>query len=169
MDLEIREAQPADAQSLLAYMQELIREPGLDIPLAPDEFQMTVQEEEEFLRRLKTAENAVMFLAMSGREIVGEINLQGGTRQAMRHDAFLGMSVRKGWRGKGIGTRLMARAMEWAQGNPVVRRVELTVYARNAAAIHLYKKFDFKVEGRRRNKIFQEGRYLDDFVMARLV
>jgi putative acetyltransferase len=49
-----------------------------------------------------------------------------------------------------------------------VSRIELLVFERNEAAIHLYRKFGFVVEGRRRKAIFRDGKYLDDLMMARL-
>lgn len=60
----------------------------------------------------------------------------------------------------------MTRAMEWAKNTHVVKRIELFVYARNGAAIHLYKKFGFVEEGRLRGAIYQHGEYIDDLIMA---
>ena len=38
----------------------------------------------------------------------------------------------------------------------------------NVRAIHLYKKFRFKIEGTRRALSFREGEYVDAYAMARL-
>ncbi len=44
--------------------------------------------------------------------------------------------------------------------------IYLHVYARNTRGIHVYEKFGFQVEGRRRAAIYQDGEYLDDLVMG---
>jgi hypothetical protein len=68
---------------------------------------------------------------------------------------------------QGIGTRLMKAAIDWAQDKRIVR-LELEVYAENAAAIHLYEKFGFEVEGRKRRYAYQRDRYYDSLIMSRL-
>ncbi|HSD88662.1 MAG TPA: GNAT family N-acetyltransferase, partial [Kofleriaceae bacterium] len=87
--------------------------------------------------------------------------------RAVRHVATLGMSVKQGWRRKGVGRALLTAALEWAP-TAGIKRVELYVYARNAPAIALYEGFGFAIEGRRRNFIREGDAYLDDLVMSRL-
>jgi putative acetyltransferase len=77
--------------------------------------------------------------------------------------------VRKEWRGQGVGSALMSAAIAWARQTGIVSRIELQVYVRNQAAIALYRKFGFEVEGRRRRVVYQNGEYLDDLVMALLL
>ena len=49
-----------------------------------------------------------------------------------------------------------------------LRRLELTVYVDNEAAIALYKKFGFIIEGRLRQDAFRAGEFVDSYAMARL-
>jgi ribosomal protein S18 acetylase RimI-like enzyme len=42
------------------------------------------------------------------------------------------------------------------------------VYVRNTAALRLYQKFGFQIEGTRRNYIREGTTYVDDYIMARL-
>lgn len=165
----IREARPDDAGQLIAYIQRLIAESGINIPLTPTEFTLSVEEEREFLAKSATAPNSIFLLAEVDSEIVGELNCRGGTRQATRHAVTLGISVRQEWRRQGVGAALLAEAIAWAKQTGIVTRIELQVYARNEPAIRLYQKFGFEVEGRRQRVIFQDGEYLDDLVMALLL
>ena len=48
-----------------------------------------------------------------------------------------------------------------------LRRLELTVYADNSAAIALYESFGFTVEGRMANYAFRGGTYVEALAMAR--
>jgi len=169
MQVTIREAQPSDAKQLIAYVQRLAKEQDIDIPLAPGEFNLTVEEEKQILADRMASDNSIMLVAEVGGRIVGQLGCKGGNRKATRHAVTLGMSVRRGWRNQGIGSALMARAIEWARSTGVVTRIELNVFARNEMAIHLYEKFGFQVEGRRRRAVYHDGEYLDDYIMALLL
>ncbi|MCS7072393.1 MAG: GNAT family N-acetyltransferase [Anaerolinea sp.] len=74
--------------------------------------------------------------------------------------------MRRDWRDRGVGTALMQTAIDWARASPVVQRVQLEVYARNARAIHLYEKFGFEHEGCKRRLYIQDGQPLDMLIMA---
>ena len=79
------------------------------------------------------------------------------------------MSIPQDERNRGIGSALMAYAIDWATKGGVLTRIELYVYASNARAIHLYEKFGFRLEGRRRQAIYQNGQYGDDLTMGLLL
>jgi len=169
MKVTIREAEPSDAEQLIAHVQRLANETDINVPLAPGEFNLTVDEEREILAGYAGSRNSLFLVAEAGSQIVGALTCKGGTRQATRHAVTLGVSIRKGWRGKGIGTTLMARAVEWATSTGVVTRIELKVLARNKIATHLYEKFGFQIEGRRQRAIYSKGEYADDLIMALLL
>jgi len=60
----------------------------------------------------------------------------------------LGMMVAAGWRGRGVGTALVAGAVDWARERGL-HKLSLGVFPHNEAAIALYRKFGFVEEGRR--------------------
>jgi ribosomal protein S18 acetylase RimI-like enzyme len=166
----IREAKPADAAALLAHLKALVAEPDINIPLSPDEVTMTLEQEKAILADFDASPRAIMLVAEApGEGIVGELSLKAiSSRRAVQHVATLGMSVKHGWRGKGIGRMLMAAALEWAP-TAGLRRIELYVYERNEPALELYKSFGFEIEGKRKQFIREGDTYLDDYVMARLL
>ena len=57
------------------------------------------------------------------------------------------MMVAAGWRGRGVGTALVAAAIDWARARGL-HKLALSVFPHNHAAIALYKKFGFVEEGR---------------------
>jgi L-phenylalanine/L-methionine N-acetyltransferase len=79
------------------------------------------------------------------------------------------MAVRDSWQGKGIGSALMQAALDLADNWLGLRRLELRVYADNARAIALYRKFGFEVEGTHRAYAIRDGVYVDSLSMARLI
>ena len=58
------------------------------------------------------------------------------------------MAVAREWRGRGVGSALLAAVIEWARERGL-HKLSLGVFAHNAAAIALYRKFGFVEEGRR--------------------
>lgn len=60
----------------------------------------------------------------------------------------IGMMVEAAWRGQGVGTALVAAAIEWVRARGL-DKLTLGVFPQNDAAIGLYRKFGFVEEGRR--------------------
>jgi RimJ/RimL family protein N-acetyltransferase len=85
------------------------------------------------------------FVAVAGTDVVGSIHLFPS-----RHGfADVGMAVAREWRGRGVGSALMAAGIEWARERGGLHKLSLSVFAHNDAAIALYRKFGFVEEGRR--------------------
>ena len=100
-------------------------------------------------------------------EVVGNLGLHTVSRSPRRrHVGGIGMSVRDDWQRRGIGTALMVAAIDIADNWLNCRRLELTVYTDNAAALALYRKFGFVIEGTHRDFAFRDGRYVDAYAMA---
>ena len=69
--------------------------------------------------------------------------------------------------GKGIGTEFFKQLDIWAEKENITR-LELTVICENKIAKHLYEKNGFEIEGIKRNSVFRDGKYLDEFYMAKM-
>jgi len=90
-------------------------------------------------------------------------------RPRRRHVGTIAISVHGDWQGKGVGTALMRAILDLADNWLNLTRLELEVYADNEAAIHLYERFGFEVEGTLRQHAFRDGEYVDSKVMGRLL
>jgi L-phenylalanine/L-methionine N-acetyltransferase len=62
----------------------------------------------------------------------------------------------------------MEAALDLADNWLNLIRVELTVYSDSAAAIALYEKFGFEIEGTHRHYAFRNGEYVDAYYMVRI-
>jgi ribosomal protein S18 acetylase RimI-like enzyme len=83
-------------------------------------------------------------VAVSDEAIVGSLHIQ-----ASRHGfGDLGMTVARDWRGRGVGSALLAAGITWARERGL-HKLSLAVFPHNAAAIALYRKYGFVEEGRR--------------------
>jgi RimJ/RimL family protein N-acetyltransferase len=89
-----------------------------------------------------------MLIADDGRRVLGMLDMRQPTaRRKARHRVLLGMSVREAFRGRGVGTALLARAIDWARAHPDLSIITLEVYAANRRAIALYERFGFVPKG----------------------
>jgi putative acetyltransferase len=120
-------------------------------------------------RMADPASDAHLLVAEVDGEVVGNLGLHYDHKSLRRrHVGSLGMSVRDDWHGRGVGTALMHAAIDLADNWINLQRLELTVYVDNAAAIALYRKFGFVIEGTHRLYAFRDGAYVDAHTMARL-
>jgi ribosomal protein S18 acetylase RimI-like enzyme len=83
-------------------------------------------------------------VAVDGDEIVGSIHVDAGWHGV----GEIGMTVARDRRGQGVGSALMAAAVEWSRERGL-HKLSLSVFPHNDAAIALYRKFGFVEEGRR--------------------
>lgn len=103
-----------------------------------------------------------------GKTIVGYMWAERGRMNRILHTAYIVVGIRESYRRQGIGTEFFAKLDEWARKNRVVR-LELTVECANTAAIHLYEKNGFVVEGRRVRSMKLDNAFVDEFYMAKLL
>ncbi len=67
---------------------------------------------------------------------------------------------------RGYGSKATRAAVRFAFETINLHRVELEVFDFNPRAMHVYEKMGFRLEGTRREAIFQDGAYHDEHVMA---
>jgi L-phenylalanine/L-methionine N-acetyltransferase len=107
------------------------------------------------------------FVADISGKAVGIINVQVGSGRAS-HIGDIAMAVHDKYQRQGIGKMLLMTAVDLADNWLNLVRLELDVYCDNEPAIHLYKQFDFEIEGRKRLDAFRGGSYIDSYMLARL-
>jgi L-phenylalanine/L-methionine N-acetyltransferase len=160
--VEVRAARPGDAAGWLAHVADVaaegrfIRTERID----PSRWRMRRR-----LREAWTGRQAYI-TAVAGDRVVGTLHIAREDGPATEHIASIGMSVDKGWRGRGVGSALLAEAFRWARWARV-EKLGLTVYPHNQAAINLYKKFGFTEEGRLIGHSKKSYGYEDEIVMGR--
>jgi len=165
MSLLIRRARVSDAAALARHMADPAVFGGL--------LQMPFPSEEAWHKRLTdqmAVTNAdVMLVAERDGEVIGTAGVNApGPAARRRHVMGLGISVARQAQRQGVGGELMAALCDYADRWAGVLRIELTVYTDNHAAIHLYRKFGFEVEGTMRCYALRDGVFVDALAMARL-
>jgi len=82
-------------------------------------------------------------VAVADGDIVGEIHVE----PSWMGFGEIRMMVAASWRGRGVGSALVAASIEWARSHGL-HKLALSVFPHNSAAIALYRKFGFAEEGR---------------------
>jgi putative acetyltransferase len=112
-------------------------------------------------------ENTHTFVAEIQGKVIGAVNLHVGSGRK-RHAGAITMAVHDKFQGQGIGKMLMLTLIDLADNWLNLVRLEMDVYTDNERAMHIYKNFDFEIEGRKRLDAFRGGRYIDSYILARL-
>ena len=108
-----------------------------------------------------------LLVAETDNKLIGYISAQKGRMNRIAHSAYIVIGILTDYRNKGIGTEFFKRLNIWAEENEVVR-LELTVICENEAAKHLYTNSGFEIEGIKRKSVYVDGKYLDEYYMARV-
>lgn len=105
------------------------------------------------------------YVAVTADSIVGWADIVPVNRPTREHVGTLGMGVLAAYRGQGLGDRLLKAAIAhaWQQG---LQRLELEVFSDNTAAISLYRKHGYQVEGVKRYARLIDGVYQDIVIMG---
>jgi len=161
MPITIRSAEPGD--------YEAIHKIFLGPKVIWGTLSMPFQSTEMWRKRLsETPPGTFQLVACHEQEIVGQLDLYTfPNKPRRRHVGQIGMSVRDDFQGQGVGSALLREAVQMADNWLNLQRLELEVFCDNEPAVHLYKKFGFKIEGTLERYAFRAGQYVDVFTMAR--
>ena len=163
MTIQIRQARPEDAATLVALGASIGREP--EAWLLNTDGWRTVADERRYLRALRRHPDAIVFVADDEGAIVGRLSIARDPHSASRHVADLGLMVASTHRRRGIGKALLEQAASWAR-DAGVSKLELHVFPWNEPAIQLYERFGFEREGLRRRHYRRGAEYVDAILMA---
>lgn len=168
-DIVIRHCRRDDVEKLLEFINTLSREQTYIIFQGE---QMTLEEESRYVEGyLKKVEEhrAVKLLVFHKDELIGVGDITPKER-AEDHIGVFGLTIKKEWRGKGIGKFLMQKVLIEAEKHIVgMKIVTLGVYANNPIAKNLYLKMGFIEYGLLPGGVKRRGEFVDHIYMYKLV
>jgi RimJ/RimL family protein N-acetyltransferase len=100
-----------------------------------------------------------MLIAIGADAVVGYVHVE----RSFFGFGEIGMMVAREWRGRGVGSALVAEAIEWGRVDGL-HKLTLSVFPHNEAAIGLYRKFGFVEEGRRVKQMRRSNGELWDLI-----
>ena len=119
-----------------------------------------------FMARVAAA-NGSQFFAVRGDEVVGWCDVVRDENAGRAHSGNLGMGILPGFRGQGLGARLLAATVADTFDKGLAR-IQLEVFSTNTRAIELYRRAGFAVEGRKRQARILDSIADDILIMALL-
>ena len=162
--MNIRKIKMEDANSYLEMLLNLDKETKF-MMFEPEERSNSIDIARKIENTIK-GDNLIL-VATEGTEIIGFLSVERGVPRRIRHTGYVVVGIREKYRGMGIGSKLFSELDKWARENNLTR-LELTVVSSNIVAKHLYEKNGFEIEGTRKNAMIIDGKYVDEYYMAKL-
>jgi L-phenylalanine/L-methionine N-acetyltransferase len=160
----VRPSRPTDARPFLEMWQEVVGERRF---VRTETVTTSARYWRKRFRDSWTNDHASL-VALHGDRMIGNLDVAREEGTVTRHVASIGMAVARDWRGRGVGSALLAEAVRWAE-HAGVEKLGLSVYPDNERARALYRKFGFEEEGRLTGHSKKSVGYLDEIVMGRWV
>lgn len=163
--INIREITENDAEAHLKLCLQLDLESKFML-YEPGERSTAIDAHKEFILPLIHSSNSTIILAEHNNRLVGHLTVVGGEARRTSHLGYLVIGILKDYTGKGIGTRLFNFLEDW-RTNRNIKKFELTVMSHNEAALALYKKMGFVIEGIKKKSMFIDDEFIDEYYMGK--
>ncbi|MGK3994141.1 N-acetyltransferase family protein [Sorangium sp. So ce1024] len=160
----LRSASPSDASGIAEHMRSILQE-GYFIQL-PQEFTRSEEDLRRSIEGHERAEGKLCLVGVQASQVIGLLKITDKPWARLRHWGELELSIRQGRRGVGLGEQMLRAALDWARSASSLSTIRLSVMATNHAALGLYRKVGFVVEGTRSGAIkLGDGHHVDEIMM----
>jgi L-amino acid N-acyltransferase YncA len=160
-DVSVRPAAGEDAAAICVIYNQ-----GIEDRLATLETERRTPDERRQWLAARGPRHPVI-VAETGGQVIGWASLNVfNPRPAYGHVADLSVYIERGWRGRGVGRRLLDRlvALDRELG---YHKLVLAAFPFNAAGVALYGRCGFREVGVYREQGMLDGRWVDVVVMER--
>lgn len=162
VEFVVRQARQADLSGLVGAIRQVASE-GTYIEA---ESVADVLDHERVLLRHNDVESRIFFVATVDDEVVGWVHLHLPETGKLAHTAELTVGVVNGYRGRGIGSQLLQRGVQWA-GTHGYEKLYNSAPSTNKRAIAFLEEHGWTVEAVREDHYHIDGQYVDEVMMAR--
>jgi [ribosomal protein S5]-alanine N-acetyltransferase len=160
---------PLDVDDLNEKYLSWLNDPQIRRYLESGIFPYTRGDLVKYYEQIASSPNNV-FLSIIDKESDQHIgNIKLGPINWVHRKGTLGILIgEKSFWGKGVGSEALHLMIEYGFFRLNLKRIDLGVYAEHKAAIRIYEKIGFQVEGCFREDLFHEGEYKDRIWMGLL-
>lgn len=157
----IRPARQEDLGGIVGAIESVVAD-GTDVEA---ESVAHVMDYEAVVLRWNELESRMFFVATVDHDVVGWVAVRGNELEKLAHTAELTVGVLEAYRGEGIGTRLLERAIEWAREHGFERLYQ-SLPVTNTSAIEFLQARDWEVEAVRAGHYRIDGEAVDEVMLA---
>lgn len=162
-EIKVRPATLADAATICTIYNQ-----GIEDRVATLETELRTPDERQRWLEDRSPRHPVIVAEAEG-PVVGWGSLNPfNPRKAYDYVADFSVYVERSWRGKGVGSRLLARLLEIAQ-ELGYHKLVLSAFPWNEGGMALYRKFGFRTVGVYKEQGSLDERWVDTVVMERLL
>ena len=163
-EVKLRTPRWEDLDDLLEFINDLVEEEAM---IAANQKHTRESETDWLARKLTNLEKDkhVAVVAEVDGIVVGSRELTPRYGR-MSHVGSLGISVKDGYRERGIGQEMM-RELERQAPRLGLESIYLEVFSTNERAIHVYRKMGYAETGRIPGCIKYQGGYVDSVIMTK--
>lgn len=165
-ELIIEEAQPKDASNILTYLNQIGGE-SHNLTFGEDEFQLTIEEEENMLQSILDHPLNAMWKGCIDGTLVSICNVQSFPNKKEAHRGSISISVIKSHWHMGIARAMLSHLLAYVQQKPEIEILTLEVVSDNTHAIHLYESLGFQIQGIYHKFTKVDGQYYDAYYMEK--
>ena len=167
--INIRPAKVSDAEALIHLFSALDMETDFML-MEPDERNQSPGQQRAILERFSNPATGLFLVAEDdhSKRLIGFIVGTAGTAKRNQHCISLVIGILQHYSGKGLGKQMVKHHIDWSMAHHF-HRIELTVMSHNERALHLYKKFQFEIEGTKKDALKINGKYVNEFYMSRVL
>lgn len=169
IEVLLRNAHEKDAGAIMKIKAGILSEKVFMLR-EEDEANLNEESERSEIAEHLESEGSVYIVAEISEEVVGFLEFMNGSLKRTKHSGMFSVYITGEFRGNGIGRLLLEMLIHWAEKHMLIEKVTLAVFSTNAAAIGLYEKMGFKIEGIcPRDMKLSDGSYIDSVLMYRFV
>lgn len=166
--LVIRLAVPEDASQWAAMLLKLDEEVEYTT-FQPGERSPDISKYIDKIAATTKYPKSAIFLAFDNQlendKVVGYLSIEAYRNNRKSHVATVGIGVLESHYSKGIANQLVIELIKHAKANEL-RRIEAYIARSNYKSITIAKKFDFIIEGIKKNAIKINDTYEDEYLMV---
>ncbi|MFC7061708.1 GNAT family N-acetyltransferase [Halobacillus seohaensis] len=165
--MKIRHIKPKDAKAFSKLTAQVEKEADYML-MEPGERSVSEEQQRSKIESILQETQSTILIAEINNEIVGYLVAMGTTVRRIKHTVYVAIGILADFQGKGIGTELFHELNVWAKEQGI-HRLELTTAIENDRGYNLYKKAGFEIEGRKRDSLKINGKYVDEYYMAKIL
>lgn len=161
----LRSPEPEDAEEILRHLRQTSGETKF-LSRYDDEFRMSVADEVKFLKKTADDPKSMMIAAFSDGRIAATAGFSPvAPYERYRHRAEFGISVKKEYWNRGIGSVVLQEIIRSARAAGY-EFLELEVVTENERAVRLYQKYGFICYGTREKSFrYRDGSFGAEHLM----